>query len=141
VIVLDTNVASELMRPAPSPTVTAWFQAQRPSDLVATSITVAEILFGIERLVESRRKALLVAAATEVFSAFAERVLAFDARAAVPYAQIVSTRERSGKPISGFDAQIAAICHVHGASLATRNTRDFVATGVVLIDPWADQNA
>ncbi len=138
-IVLDTDAASELMRPAPSPTVTAWFQAQRPSDLVATSSTLAEILFGIERLIESRGKALLVAAATEVFSAFAERVLVFDARAAVSYAQIVSARERSGRPIGGFDAQIAAICHVHGASLATRNTRDFLETGIVLIDPWADR--
>jgi toxin FitB len=118
----------------------AWFGAQRPSELVATSITIAEILSGIERLPDGRRKDLLAAAAAEVFSTFDERVLAFDGQAAVQYAQIVGTRERSGRPISGFDAQIAAICHVNGAELATRNTTDFGDTGIVLIDPWVDRD-
>lgn len=135
-IVIDTDVASELMRPVPSPVVVAWVRAWRASELYATSITLAEILYGIERLPESRRKALLRTAATEVFSAFSDRVLAFDAPAAEHYAAIVGARERAGVPISGFDAQIAAICHERGATLATRNTKDFHDTGVTIVDPW-----
>ncbi len=138
-IVVDTNLASELMRATPSPAVVAWLQAQRPSELRATWITVAEILYGIERLPGGRRREHLEAAATEVFSTFADDVLPFDGQAAVHYARIVGTRERAGAPISGFDAQIAAICHVHAAPLATRNARDFTDTGIVVIDPWVDQ--
>ncbi len=135
-IVVDTNVASELMRPTPSPQVVSWVRARRGSELFATSVTVAEVLHGIERLAESQRQDLLRVAATDVFSAFADRVLSFDAAAAVHYATIVTARERAGAPISGFDAQIAAICRVHDASLATRNTRDFRDTGITVIDPW-----
>jgi len=138
VIVVDTNVASELMRPTPSAPVVAWVRARRASELYATSITVAEVLHGIERLEKSRRKALLGAAATEVFAAFADRVLAFDGKAAVYYAAVVAGRERTGAPISGFDAQIAAICRVHDATLATRNTGDFSDTGITVVDPWVD---
>jgi len=138
-IVVDTNVASELMRPTPSPPVVAWVQARRASGLYATSITFAEVLYGIERLAESRRKDLLRAAATEVFAAFADHVLAFDGKAAVHYAAVAAGRERAGAPISGFDAQIAAICRVHDAKLATRNTRDFLDTGISVVDPWLDR--
>ena len=127
------------MRPAPSPAVVAWFHAQPAAKLVTTSITLAEMLSGIERLPDGRRKDLLSATATEVFSAFGERVLGFNATAAARYAQIVGIRERSGRPISGFDAQIAAICRVNGADLATRNTTDFADTGIVLIDPWGER--
>jgi len=138
VIVADTNVASELMRPAPAANVVAWVRAQRADELHTTAITVAEIGYGIERLPEGARKALLRATATQVFFAFAERVLAFDADAAALYREIVDTRERGGAPIDGFDAQIAAICRRHGASLATRNVRDFANTGVDVIDPWRE---
>jgi predicted nucleic acid-binding protein len=138
VIVADTNVASELMRPTPASSVVAWVRAQEADELHTTAITVAEIGYGIERLPEGARKALLRATATQVFSAFAERVLAFDAGAAALYGEIVSARERSGAPIDGFDAQIAAICRRHGASLATRNVGDFANTGVDVIDPWRE---
>jgi predicted nucleic acid-binding protein len=135
-IVVDTNVASELMRPAPDTRVVAWMRAQDGSELYTTSITVAEIGYGVEQLPEGARKALLKATAAQVFSAFAEKVLAFDADAAGLYGAIVSARERSGAPIEGFDAQIAAICRRHAAALATRNVKDFEQTGVDIVDPW-----
>jgi predicted nucleic acid-binding protein len=135
-IVVDTNVASELMRPAPEARVVAWVRAQDNSELYTTSITVAEIAYGIERLPDGARKALLRATATQVFSAFADRVLPFDIGAAGLYGAIVSARERDGAPIDGFDAQIAAICRHHSATLATRNGKDFDQTGIDVVDPW-----
>jgi predicted nucleic acid-binding protein len=137
-IVVDTNVASELMRPAPDARVVAWVRAQDGGDLYTTAITVAEIDYGVERLPEVARKALLRATATQVFSAFVDHVLAFDAGAAALSGAIVSARERAGAPIDGFDAQIAAICRRHGAGLATRNVRDFEQAGVEIINPWSD---
>src|SRR4051794_18341305 len=135
-IVVDTNVASELMRPAPDPRVVAWVRSQDGGALYTTAITVAEIGYGVERLPEGARKALLRATAAQVFSAFAEHVLAFDADAAGLYGAIVGDRERGGTPIDGFDAQMAAICRRHGATLATRNVKDFGQTGVAVVDPW-----
>jgi predicted nucleic acid-binding protein len=137
-IVVDTNVASELLRPAPEPRVVAWVLAQDSRELYTTSITVAEIAYGVERLPGGARKTLLRATATQVFSRFAEHVLAFDADAAGLYGTIVSDREGGGAPIDGFDAQIAAICRRHGATLATRNVKDFEQTGVDVVDPWRE---
>lgn len=137
-IVVDTNVTSELMKPAPSSAVSAWVQARSASDLYTTSITLAEIHYGIERLPEGRRKELLRTIAEEVFSAFAENILPFDTSAAIEYARIVSDRDRAGAPIDGFDAQIASICRTHDAALATRNVKDFEGTGIDVVDPWAN---
>jgi len=137
-IVIDTNVASELMRPTPDTRVVAWMRAQDGSELYTTSITVAEIGYGVERLPEGARKALLKATAAQAFSAFTEHVLAFDADAASLYGTIVTARERDGAPIEGFDAQIAAICRRHAATLATRNVTDFEQTGVDIVDPWSE---
>jgi toxin FitB len=140
-IVVDTNVVSELMRPSPSPVVVGWVRANE-RELYTTSITLAEIGYGIERLADGRRKELLRSTAEEVFADFAERVLAFDVQAAGVYAAVVSGRDRAGLPIDGFDAQIASICRVHRAGLATRNTKDFQDTGIDVIDPWQpDQHA
>lgn len=135
-IIVDTNVTSELMRTAPSPSVVTWMRSRSAAELFTTAITVAEIRYGIERLPEGRRTALLRTAAEDVFSGFAEHILRFDAAAAAVYAQIVAGRERAGAPINGFDAQIAAICRTHGAVLATRNVRDFEGTGIDVADPW-----
>lgn len=135
-IIVDTNVTSELMRPSPAPSVATWVRARSAAELYTTAITLAEIRYGIERLPEGRRKNLLRTAAEDVFSGFAEHVVPFDAAAAVEYARIVSTRERAGAPIDGFDAQIAAICRTHGAILATRNMKDFEDTGIDVVDPW-----
>jgi predicted nucleic acid-binding protein len=136
VIVVDTNVVSELMRPSPAPQVREWVTAQPPGELCTTSITIAEIRYGLERLADGRRKDSLLAAATEVFAAFSDYIQPFDADAAIWYATIVAHRDRLGLPIDGFDAQIAAICRTRGAALATRNAKDFRDTGVDMIDPW-----
>jgi predicted nucleic acid-binding protein len=136
VIVLDTNVVSELMRSSPSPGVAGWVRGCEPGELFTTAITTAEVLYGVERLPDGRRKTLLAGMAKDVFTIFADQVLAFDASAAAQYAAVVSLRERMGAPIDGFDAQIAAICRSHGATLATRNGEDFEGAGVAVVDPW-----
>lgn len=136
-IVADTNVVSELMRVEPSPAVRAWVLTQGHHELRITAITVGEILYGIERLPRGRRKDTLQEAAVDVFTRFTEDVLPFDAAAATVYPEIVDHRDRQGTPISGYDAQIAAICRANGASLATRNEKDFAGVGVELINPWS----
>ena len=134
-IVADTNVVSELMKVEPSPAVRAWVLAHGHHELRITAITVAEILYGVERLPNGRRKDTLREAAVDVFSRFTEDVLPFDAAAAAVYPGIVDHRDRQGTPISGYDAQIAAICRANDASLATRNEKDFAGVGVELINP------
>jgi len=129
VIVLDTNVISELTRPAPMPRVMSW--------LDSLAVTAAELLYGVARLPTGRRKTELAAAVDGLLSDdFQGRVLAFDEAAARRYADIVAARERIGRPIGAADAQIAAICQTIGAALATRNTLDFDGAGVELINPW-----
>ena len=137
-IILDTNVLSELMRLQPSPVVRTWIGRQVPDELCTTAVTVAEIRYGLERLPDGGRKASLVAAVTEVFIALGEYIYPFDTNAAFAYAQIVARRDGLGLPIEGFDAQIAAICQTRGAALATRNGKDFEETGVDVVDPWQE---
>lgn len=135
-IILDTNVVSELIRPSPAAAVLTWLRRYPAADLSTTAMTVAEVRYGIERLPEARRKEELRRVADEVFAAFPEQVLAFDSAAATVYAAVVAHRKNTGAPINGFDAQIAAVCRVHDAPLATRNVKDFRDTGVEAIDPW-----
>lgn len=135
-VVLDTNVVSELMRAVPDARVAEWMRGVLPSTVCTTSVTLAEVLYGIARLPTGRRRDHLHDAAADVFGSFADRVLAFDAAAANQYADIVNEREEAGAPIAGFDAQIAAICRSHEARLATRNPDDFSGLGIDLIDPW-----
>jgi predicted nucleic acid-binding protein len=137
-IVLDTNVVSELMRATPAPAVLTWLKQTSSTGLYTTSVTVAEIRYGIARLPDGRRKHDLNQAANEIFAAFPRQVLPFDLAAATTYADLVAGCEQGGNPISGFDGQIAAICRSQAATLATRNTRDFIETGVSLIDPWQE---
>jgi len=139
-IIVDTNVASELMRPSPSKLVRDWVQSRSGRDLYTSAITVAEIRYGIEKLPQGRRKNSLSSAANEIFETFAQQILSFDAVAAEQYALIVSHRDGLGLPIDGFDAQTAAICRVHGATLATRNVSDFRQTGIELINPWKGED-
>lgn len=136
-IILDTNVLSELMRRAPAGKVVEWVAAQPATSLFTTSITQAEILHGLMLLPPGRRRSGLEAAATSMFALdFGGRILGFGTDAAPVYAQIASQRRRAGRPISHFDAQIAAIARFTGASIATRNVADFEACGVTLVDPW-----
>jgi predicted nucleic acid-binding protein len=136
VIVLDTNVVSELMRPAPAQPVVAWLRDQPAGSLMTTAVTVAEIRFGLARLPEGRRATELRRLADDILSAFSGQVLAFDVDAATHYGRLAAQRERAGRPMSALDAQIAAICLSRGAALATRNTADFAESGVKLLDPW-----
>ena len=136
-IVLDTNVVSELMRPVPNPAVLAWVDAQSDRHLWLCSVVVSELLYGLARLPMGSRRAQL----TQAFEAmlaedFAGRVLAFDLPAAVVYADLLSTREQQGQPLAMADAQIAATCLAHGARLATRNVRDFEGLGLSWVNPW-----
>lgn len=136
-IVLDTNVLSELMRPVPEPRVVDWLDAQETASVAITAITVAEVLYGIERLPDGRRKRSLAAAAAAMFEEdFAGRILAFDGEAAIHDAERVAASEQAGRAVQMADAQIAAICLRHQATLASRNVKDFAGLGVPLINPW-----
>lgn len=135
-IVVDTNVLSELMRPAPFHAVLAWMEASASLDVRATSISVAEINFGIERLPVGRRRTELQICVEEVFARLPASIVPFDKAAANEYAKIASKREVAGAPIGIFDAQIAAICLTRGVSLATGNVKNFDNTGITVINPW-----
>ena len=136
-IVLDTNVLSELMKADPFEPVVNWMAAQPVSNLYTTSITQAEILHGIFLLPAGKRRTAFEAAADSMFSEdFSGRILAFGSDAARTYARIATERRRTGLPISQADAQIAAIMRSTGATLATHNTADFDACGIKVIDPW-----
>ncbi|WP_020386480.1 type II toxin-antitoxin system VapC family toxin [Kribbella catacumbae] len=135
-IVLDTNLLSELMKAAPDELVWSWFQAQLREDLHTTAITVAEIHSGIQRMPNGRRREQVRKTADGMFAAVTDEVLSFTAEAAMAYPVVLDRRTRAGLPIQPLDAQIAAICLVEEATLATRNTKDFVETGVELVNPW-----
>jgi predicted nucleic acid-binding protein len=137
VIILDTNVVSELMREAPAAVVHDWSDHQPPTSLYVTSITQAEVLQGIEFLPKGKRRDALAAKSDVLFDEiFRGHILPFGSDAARAYATIMGDRRRLGRPIVPLDAQIAAIARAHGASVATRNVDDFEDCGVELIDPW-----
>ena len=135
--VLDTNVISELMRPAPHPAVFAWVAAQPRASLYTTSVTRAEILSGIGIMPQGRRRAALSDAAAAMFDEdLRGRILAFDAAAADRYAEIIVSRRQAGTPIHTFDALIAATALVARAAVVTRDTDGFAGCGLTLINPW-----
>lgn len=136
-IVIDTNVLSELIHPNGDARVVAWVD-QRPADQFhLTAVTTAELRYGIARLPEGRRRTALGERAEQVIGGdFAGRVLPFDDNAAVAYAAVVAAREVLGRPISMADAQIAAICRAVGADLATRNVKDFAFLDIRVLNPW-----
>jgi predicted nucleic acid-binding protein len=136
-IVLDTNVLSELIRPAADPAVVAWTDGIESAELLITAISAAEMRAGVRILPPGRRKTRIQDEVEHLIGeTFAGYVLAFDVDTSPFYADILARRRRAGSPIAGLDAQIAAICRQHDADLATRNSKDFAATGVALIDPW-----
>lgn len=136
-ILLDTNVLSEALKPLPSAGVLDWLAAQEPLSVFTTTITQAEVLYGVEALPPGKRRARLLTAVEKMFAVeFEGRILSFDADAAPVFARIVAARDRAGRPISQFDAMIAAIARSHRAAVATRNTADFQHCGVVVINPW-----
>lgn len=135
---LDTNVLSELLRAQPDPAVLAWFAAQPANSLFVSAVTQAEMLLGARLLPAGKRRQQLEQSLDAMFNEdFAARVLPFDASAASQYAMLAATRRRAGRPISQFDAQIAAIASSHRLALATRNVSDFEGCGLTLANPWA----
>ena len=137
-IILDTNVISEIMREVPQPEVIEWLDDQPARDLFITAITEAEIRTGIEYLPSSRRRRELTAAAESAFGElFAGRILPFDSEAARSYALIAAVQRSVGRPISQADCQIASIARSRGAQVATRNLDDFEGCGIGVINPWS----
>ena len=132
-IVLDTNVLSEPLRPTPDAAVITWLRAQR--DVAVTAISVAELLTGARRLPASSRREQLIAAIDSILTG--NLILPFDDGAARAYAVMQETRRAAGRPLPVEDAMIAAIARVHNAAIATRNTADFEGLGVELVNPWA----
>lgn len=136
-IILDTNVLSELMKAEPAASVSEWVASQPASRLFVTAITQAEILYGVGLLPKGRRRNRIAIAAKAMFDEdFNDRVLAFGSDAATLYADIAVARRKKGRPISHFDAQIAAIARSTGAALATRNVGDFKNCDIEVINPW-----
>ncbi|WP_297743063.1 type II toxin-antitoxin system VapC family toxin [uncultured Tessaracoccus sp.] len=136
-IVLDANVVSEIFRSSPEPRVVEWLVSLTGA-VAITSVTLAELLAGVRRPPEGRRKHKLAQGIEEAVVPYrgSRSVLAFDADAAERYAEVLVSGEAAGVPVSTVDAQIAAICLANGATCATRNVKDFQHTGVELVDPW-----
>ena len=137
-IVLDTNVVSELMCPAPDPAVDAWVAGREAATLFFTAVGEAELRYGVAIMPAGRRREAIDAAIGMMLREdFAGRILPFDSAAARAYAEIAAARRAAGRPVSAADAQIAAIASSRGMAVATRNIRDFSDTGIDLIDPWS----
>lgn len=136
-IILDTNVVSEMLRPAPDNAVATWLSAADGASVYLTAVTEAELRYGALVMPAGRRRDALSAALDLILTEdFAGRVLPFDGAAAKTHAEIAAARRSTGRPISQFDCQIAAIARVAGATLATRNVKDFDGCGVDIVDPW-----
>lgn len=136
-IILDTNVISELLRPAPEPRVEQWLSAQDGLNVYLTSISEAELRYGLAIMGKGKRRAALVDAVDRILCEdLAGRILPFDSAAAQSYATIATARRAAGRPIAQADCQIAAIAHTRGATVATRNTPDLEGCEIHLIKPW-----
>jgi toxin FitB len=136
-IVLDTNVVAEAFRAQPDPGVAAWLASRPACSLFITTVTQAEVLYGLELLAAGeRRHGLTEAVPAALREGFRGRIFPFDGPAAEAYATIAAARRAIGRPISAFDAQIAAIARSRGASVATRDVKGFDDCGVEVLDPW-----
>jgi predicted nucleic acid-binding protein len=138
-IILDTNVLSELSKSSPDTNVRTWFREQNVSELFTTAVNEAEWRYGAANLPEGRRKEELVVAIDAILDAYvSDRILAFDRAAAREYATMMALRRGIGRPMDGheLDCQIAAIARANGAEVATRDVRDFSDCGISVINPW-----
>lgn len=137
-IILDTNIISELMKSAPDEKVISWIDRQNAIDIYITSISMAEIYYGLGVLPSGKRRAALMQAFNEVVDQlFGPRVLVFDEDASSHYGAIMASRKKAGKPMSILDGQIAAIASAANAGLATRNTKDFAYSDLNLVNPFS----
>ena len=137
-ILLDTNVISEIMRPRPDPAVTGWIQSLPRREFWTSSVVMAELLSGIDLMpAGQKQKGLRKAVEDMIAEDFHGQILDFDLAAARHFGQILSGRQHMGRPIDEMDAQIAATARVYGATLATRYIKDFVACGLALVNPWS----
>ena len=136
-LILDTNVVSELMRPVPDPAIATWVAERATSSLFLTAVTEAELRYGLAVMPSGKRREGLATGLERMLKAgFANRVLPFDSSAARSYAQIAAARRRGGRPIAQADCQIAAIAQVRGMAVVTRNVRHFEDMGIAIYDPW-----
>ena len=136
--VIDTNVASELMRSEPTAAVATWIAEHDAQDMYLTAVSEAELLYGVAILPAGKRRNAIEAAMTRWLNlGFRRRLLPFDSAAARAYAEIAAERRHAGRPIGEADCQIAAISRTRGAALVTRNVRDFEGRGLNMIDPWS----
>lgn len=135
-ILLDTNVVSEAMKPEPHPSVRNWLDAQAAETLFLSSVTIAELMFGIGALPRGKRKDRLATTLAGVMELFKPRILPFDTQAARRYADLAVKARKAGKGFPTPDGYIAAIAAAHGFAVASRDTAAFAATGLTVIDPW-----
>lgn len=140
--VIDTNVASELMRPSPAPAVAAWIAERDAREIYLTAVSKAELLYGVSIMPAGRRRDKLEAAMNLwLATGFAARVLPFDSAAARACAEIAAGRRAAGRPIALADCQIASIARSRGMAVITRNVRDFEGIGIEVVDPWTAERA
>jgi predicted nucleic acid-binding protein len=138
-ILLDTNILSELMRPAPEKRVEQWLAEQPDASVFISAITEAELRYGVALLPSGKRRSALAAVIEDMLGEdFTGRILPFDSAAAVAFAEIAAARRQAGRPIAQADAQIAAIARSRGAALATRNVPDFEGCGIDVVNPWRE---
>lgn len=136
-IILDTNVISELLQHVPNAVVASCIDQHPDDEIYITAITVAELLYGAARLPDGRRKQAFTTKVRKIINeGFEDQILPFDKEAATHYAHIYATRRRAGRPVGMADAQIAAVCRQFSAALVTRNVKDFEHTGVEVVNPW-----
>jgi predicted nucleic acid-binding protein len=135
VILLDTNVISELVKPQPDPRVVSWTRRSAAA-LAVPTIAVAEMAFGIEKMAQGRRREELLDALRRLVTEFADRLFDFNVNAAWAYGRMLAHARRVGRPMALPDALIAAIAQANGCALATRNVKDFTSTGLELVNPW-----
>ncbi|QJC55823.1 Toxin FitB [Polaromonas vacuolata] len=135
-IVLDTNVVSEAMKPEPHPAVRAWLNAQAAPTLYLSSVTLAELLFGIAALPSGKRKDMLAKALDALLGLFRDRILAFDTDAARRYAELAVTARTVGRGFPTPDGYIAAIAASRGFMIASRDTAPYLAARLTVINPW-----
>ena len=136
-ILLDTNVVSEMFKPTLAPAVAAWVASQRAHELFLCAPVMAELCYGVVNLAPGRKRDGLARRYDGLRQEFRSRIFGFDLKAAEAFADIIVARTAAGAPIQTMDAQIAAIARTRNAALATRNLKDFQGCGVTLVDPWA----